>query len=217
MTLTLRLLLMLSLLVFAAVTYAEMGHMGGMRMGEWGMVMNENSSQLPQGCDSVEGELNVIIKAGREYAKEFPGTIFGYNQHEFSFPKCTRVNVTFVNEDDIRHQFMIHGLPTYLHPEGMFHMELYGRGETTGTFITPKTEETYLAHCDIAQHMEKGMKAQVKVGGGNGNLPSIPGISGQLNKDVYELDMGFANLLLMFVLFLLGLVSCIFFFIWRKN
>lgn len=189
----------------------------GMRMGEWGMVMNENHEQLPQGCVEVAGEQDITIKAGRDYAKPFPGTIFGYSQHEFSFPKCTRVNVTFINEDNIRHQFMIHGLPTYLHPQGMFHIELYGRGETSGTFITPYTEKTYLAHCDLAQHMEKGMKAQIKVGGGSGNLPSIPGISGQLNKDDYEFDLGYANILLTSLLLLLGSFSCMFFFIWRKK
>ncbi|MDX2425402.1 MAG: cupredoxin domain-containing protein [Cycloclasticus sp.] len=203
------LLLLLSL--FITSSYA------GMRMGDWGMVMNENIEQLPQGCKSVAGEEKITIKAGREYAKEFPGTIFGYSQHEFSFPKCTRVHVTFINEDKIRHQFMIHGLPAYLHPQGMFHMELYGEGETTGTFITPNTEETYLAHCDVAQHMEKGMKAQVKVGGGNGNLPSIQGISGQLNRDIYEFDTSFVNTLLTIILLLLGFASCLFFFIWRKK
>jgi len=189
----------------------------GMRMGEWGMVMNENHDQLPQGCAKIEGEQSIIIKAGREYAKEFPGTIFGYSQHEFKFPKCTKVQVTFINEDDIRHQFMIHGLPTYLHSEGMFHMELYGRGETTGSFITPKTDETYLAHCDIAQHMEKGMKAQVKVGGGNGDLPSIPGITGQLNINTYDLDMSISNVSIVVVLFLLGFISCLFLILRKKK
>lgn len=188
-----------------------------MRMGEWGMVMNENYKQLPQGCESIAGEETITVKAGREHAKPYPGTIFGYDKHEFSFPKCTRVTVNFINEDNIRHQFMIHGLPAYLHPQGMFHLELYGPGEAQGVFITPNVEETYLAHCDIAQHMEKGMKAQVKVGGGNGDLPSIPGISGQLNKDVYELDLGIENSLLMLVLFILGFSGCLFFFIWFKK
>ena len=188
-----------------------------MRMGEWGMVMNENMEQLPQGCDKIEGEEKLLIKAGREYAKPFPGTIFGYSQHSFSFPRCTRVEVTFINEDDIRHQFMIHGLPSYLHPQGMFHMELYGRGETTGVFITPNMHETYLAHCDIAQHTEKGMKGQVIVGNGSGDLPSIPGVSGQINKDVYELDTGFRNISLLIVLLVLGFLISLFFFIWQKK
>lgn len=188
-----------------------------MRMGEWGMVMNENKEKLPQGCINIAGEERIIIKAGREYAKKFPGTIFGYSQHEFSFPKCTRVHVTFINEDDIRHQFMIHGLPAYLHSQSMFHIELYGRGETSGVFITPNTEETYLAHCDVAQHMEKGMKAQILVGGGNGNLPSVPGISGQLIKDYYALDASIQNLALIAILFLIGFAASIFFFIWNKK
>ena len=204
-------------LIALIIMLFSMSASAAMRMGDWGMVMNENHEELPQGCESIAGEEDITIKAGREYAKEFPGTIFGYSKHEFSLPKCTRINVTFINEDDIRHQFMVHGLPTYLHPQGMFHMELYGRGETTGTFITPKTEQTYLAHCDVAQHMEKGMKAQVLVGGGSGNLPSIPGISGQLNRDYYELDTGVQNLVLIFVLLLLGFSSCMFFFIWNKK
>ena len=188
-----------------------------MRMGEWGMVMNENLEKLPQGCETIAGEEKMLIKAGREYAKPFPGTIFGYSQHSFSFPKCTRVEVTFINEDDIRHQFMIHGLPSYLHPQSMFHMELYGRGETTGTFITPNTNETYLAHCDISQHMEKGMKIQVKVGSGSGDLPSIPGVSGQLNKDFYEFDTGVQNILVLMALLLVGFVISLFFFLRHKK
>ena len=40
-------------------------------------------------------------------------------------------------------------------------------------------------HCDIAQHMEKGMKAQLKVGKGRGDLPSIPGISAATFADVF--------------------------------
>lgn len=188
-----------------------------MRMGQWGMVMNENHDNLPQGCTEIAGEQNVTVKAGREYAKPYLGSVFGYDTREFSFPKCTKVNVTFVNEDDIRHQFMIHGLPAYLHPQGMFHLELYGPGEATGTFITPNMEETYLAHCDIAQHMEKGMKGQVKVGGGNGDLPSILGLTGQLNRDEYPFDWTFENSLLVLVLFSLGIASSLFFFIWSKK
>jgi FtsP/CotA-like multicopper oxidase with cupredoxin domain len=208
---------MLSSILFANVSHAEMTH-AGMRMGEWGMVMNENVQDLPQGCLKVAGVKEITIKAGREYAKPFPGTIFGYSQHEFNLPKCTQINVTFINEDNIRHQFMIHGLPTYLHPQGMFHMELYAKGEVKGSFISPNSDRTYLAHCDIAQHMEKGMKAQVKVGDGSGDLPSIPGISGQLNKDVYELDLSFANVVLVLLLLILGLSACLFFFfVWRKH
>ena len=83
----------------------------------------------------------------------------------------------FDNKDEIRHQWMIHGLPKYLYPKGMFHIEVNGLEKKTGTFIVPSSHFTYLVHCDISQHMEKGMKAQLKVGKGRGDLPSIPGIS----------------------------------------
>lgn len=88
-----------------------------------------------------------------------------------------KVTVTFINEDNVRHQWMLHGLPRYLYPEGMFHIEVNGPGRKSGTFIVPSAKKTYLGHCDVAQHTEKGMKAQLKVGGGNGNLPSILGIT----------------------------------------
>jgi hypothetical protein len=36
--------------------------------------------------------------------------------------------------------------------------------------------------------MEKGMKAQLKVDGGDGDLPSIPGISATVKSDNYRVD-----------------------------
>ncbi len=59
----------------------------------------------------------------------------------------------------------------------MFHLEAEGGHEKTGTFIVPGGDATYLVHCDMAQHTEKGLKAQLKVGRGAGDLPSIPGIT----------------------------------------
>ena len=126
------------------------------------------------------------MRAGTEHAMAYNGKIFGYDTNEWDIPPCARVTVTFVNEDDVRHQWMVHGLPRYLYDQGMFHMELNGAGQTTGTFIVPGDARTYLVHCDIAQHTENGMKAQLKVGGGNGDLPSVPGISGDLFADNYE-------------------------------
>jgi hypothetical protein len=51
--------------------------------------------------------------------------------------------------------------------------------------ILPPGDRTYLVHCDIAQHMEKGMKAQLKVGAGSGDLPSIPGVTALEIADDY--------------------------------
>jgi hypothetical protein len=40
----------------------------------------------------------------------------------------------------------------------------------------------------MAQHMEKGMKAQLVVGKGSGNLWAIPGVSADFNRDNYLPD-----------------------------
>lgn len=148
-----------------------------MRMDETGMIMYENKDKLPKDCKEISEDITLEVKAGTEHAKPYPGTVFGLNEHQWQAKPCSRITVEFTNEDDIRHQWMIHGLPKYLYPEGMFHIEINGKGKKTGTFIVPSSNFTYLVHCDIAQHMEKGMKAQLIVGNGRGDLPSIPGIS----------------------------------------
>jgi len=178
-----------------------------MQMDMDGMVMNENHDQLPRDCDAIAGEQTITVRAGKKYAQNFNGTMFAYDQHEWNIAPCTKVTVTLENEDNVRHQWMLHGLPRYLHPEGMFHLEVNGRGSKTGTFITPGAKKTYLVHCDVAQHMEKGMKAQLKVAGGNGNLPSIPGITAARYPETYS--GGRAGLWVMLLLCLLGAVLAV--------
>jgi len=148
-----------------------------MRLDKTGMVMYENKDKLPKDCKEISEDITIKVKAGTEHAKPYPGTVFGLNEHQWKAKPCSRITVEFTNEDEIRHQWMIHGLPKYLYPKGMFHIEINGKGKKTGTFIVPSSHFTYLVHCDIAQHMEKGMKAQLIVGNGRGDLPSIPGIS----------------------------------------
>jgi len=155
----------------------EMSCGSNMRMDMKGMVMHENKAELPKDCAEVSEDITIKVQAGIEFAKQYPGTVFGFNEHQWQVKPCSRITVEFENKDDIRHQWMIHGLPKYLYPKGMFHLEVNGVGKKTGTFIVPSSNYTYLVHCDISQHMEKGMKAQLKVGNGRGDLPSIPGIS----------------------------------------
>lgn len=143
-----------------------------------GMVMNSNDSELPRDCAKISEDYKITVKAGIHYSHPFPGNIFGFDQHEIKVKPCSRLEVTFVNEDEVRHQWMVHDLPRYIYDQGMFHLEAAGGATKTGTFIVPSDHKTYLIHCDIAQHMEKGMKAQLVVGKGNGDLPSVPGISG---------------------------------------
>jgi F0F1-type ATP synthase assembly protein I len=151
-----------------------------------GMVMGQNTDKLPGGCDSISETKEVTVHAGHKYAEKFPGRMYAFDTQEFHFKPCTKLTIHFVNEDKIRHQWMMHGLPKYLYPKGMFHLEVSGPAMISGTLILPPGDKTYLIHCDIAQHMEKGMKAQLKVGDGDGDLPSIPGVTAPVVLDDYN-------------------------------
>jgi hypothetical protein len=150
------------------------------------MVMGQNTDTLPGGCDKISAVKEITVHGGHKYSEKFPGTMFAFDQQEFHFEPCTKLTVHFINDDDIRHQWMMHGLPKYLYPKGMFHLEVSGPGEVSGTLILPPGDKTYLVHCDIAQHMEKGMKAQLKVGKGSEELSSIPGVTGNVFPDDYS-------------------------------
>ncbi len=151
-----------------------------------GMVMGQNSSTLPGGCDKISDTKEITVHAGHKFAEKFPGRMYAFDTQEFNFKPCTKLTVHFINDDNIRHQWMMHGLPKYLYPKGMFHLEVSGPAKISGTLILPPGDKTYLVHCDIAQHMEKGMKAQLKVGKGDGDLPSIPGVTAYVIPDDYK-------------------------------
>jgi hypothetical protein len=166
-----------------------MDHGGGhlMDMGG-GMVMGQNKDLLPGGCDKISTSKEITVRAGHKYAEPFPGRMFAFDVQEYQFEPCTKLTVTLINEDSVRHQWMMHNLPKYIYPKGMFHLEVTGPGKISGTLILPPGDKTYLVHCDIAQHMEKGMKAQLKVGKGSGDLPSIPGVTPYVITDSYITD-----------------------------
>jgi len=158
------------------------GHLMDM---EGGMVMGQNKDKLPGGCDKISEDARITVRGGHKYAKKFPGTMFAFDTQEWRFKPCTRLTVTFINEDNIRHQWMMHGLPKYIYDKGMFHLEVTGPAKITGTLILSNEDKTYLVHCDIAQHMEKGMKGQLIVGKGSGTFPSIPGLTDPIIPDDY--------------------------------
>jgi len=180
-------LVLLGLCNLAAAQEGHHGHHGhhGMQMDSSGMVMNANRETLPRGCEKISRDYQFNISAGSEFAAGIPGMIFGMSQHEVRVEPCSRVTVTFTNTDEVRHQWMVHGLPTYLYPTGMFHIEANAGATLTGTFIVPADDRTYLIHCDMAQHMEKGMKGQLVVGAGSGNLWSVRGIGDSFYRDSY--------------------------------
>ncbi|MGR9086674.1 MAG: cupredoxin domain-containing protein [Gammaproteobacteria bacterium] len=188
------------------LSHAAMAHHHGMIMDEKGMIMNANEDTLPRDCQKLSGNVNITIRAGRKHALKFPGKMFAFDRQELDVAPCARINITFINDDDIRHQLMIHGLPGYLYPDGMFHLELYGRGELRASLIVPSQKKTYLMHCEVPQHMEKGMKAQLKVDGGDVDLPSIPGISKPLRADIYPVDWKPQSVALLLFCMLVGAV-----------
>ena len=150
------------------------------------MIMGQNLDKLPSSCKSISEEVEITVHAGRKYAAKFPGTAFAFDQQQWNVKPCAKVTWHFINEDNIRHQFMMHGLPKYLYKLGMFHLEVTGPKTVSGTIIVPGADETYLVHCDISHHMEKGMKAQLVVGKGGENIPSIPGVTPYNLTDTYE-------------------------------
>ncbi|MEE9344797.1 MAG: copper oxidase [Methylococcales bacterium] len=149
------------------------------------MVMNHNTERLPESCSKVSGDVEITVHAGHKYSKKFPGTVYAFDKQEWHVKPCTRLTVHFINDDHIRHQWMVHGLPKYIYKSGMFHMEVTGPGKVSGTFILPANDQTYLVHCDMAQHMEKGLKAQLIVGKGGPPIPSVPGSTAALFPDTY--------------------------------
>ena len=150
-----------------------------------GAVMNENFDQLPRDCEAISRDYQITVHAGRAYAKDKPGMIFGMSEPEIRVEPCSRIELTFINQDEVRHQWMVHGLPKYLYPAGMFHVEAMGGAQKTGTLIVPGDDQTYLLHCDLPQHMEKGMRGQLVVGQGSGNLWAINGISDDFIRSSY--------------------------------
>ena len=161
----------------------EMHHHHHHTQDDTGLVMNENRDRLPNGCDAISEDQEFTIQAGREFADAQGSTVFGMSEHVLEVQPCSRLTIHFENRDDIRHQWMVHGLPHYLYPGGMFHIEAFGGQTQSGTFIVPPEDETYLIHCDMAQHMEMGMKGQLVVGSGSGNLWSIPGVTASFRND----------------------------------
>jgi plastocyanin len=140
------------------------GMMMDMRMVGNGTVVNGNAETLPPGCTEVAGERSVTVHGGVRHADG--GEMYSFERDRLELDRCTRVTVTFENEDDVRHQWMLHGLPTSVYPMGMFNVEVDGPGSVTGTFITPGDDVTLDTHCSLPQHEQKGMQMTVVVGEG---------------------------------------------------
>lgn len=149
-------------------------------------VMGQNAEELPPGCEEISGTANITVQAGTEHAEQFPSKMYTYSDRQLQFDPCTKLTVTFINNDSIRHQWMVHGLPQETYSMGMFMLEVTGPGKDTGTFILPAEDESLLIHCGLGQHMQKGMKAQLTVGEGDGDISNVPGHTAAINSYEYE-------------------------------
>ncbi len=193
-------------IVFLSILLLPAWSFAGHRMDMDSMVMNENPMTLPEGCQRISGDQKITVHAGRKHAKKFPGLVFAYDRQSWDVAPCTRLTVRFVNDDDIRHQFMVHGLPEKIYPQGMFTIEVSGPGEETASFILPPYKKTYLVHCDIAQHTEHGMKAQIKVAGGDRDLASLPGLTKPVRPDRYPTDWTAGSIVSLLLALVAGVV-----------
>ncbi len=147
--------------------------------GAQAKVLNSNTDDLPPGCSEISEEIDITVRGGIQFAQNFTGVAFTFDKHSWSIPTCALVTMTFINTDEIRHQFMPHG--TW--PEGFTLIEVDGPGQDTASFIAPANPTTIMVHCGVNQHQQKGMKAQFVVGGGEGDVPNIPGVSGLPDED----------------------------------
>ena len=78
----------------------------------------------------------MTVHGGYEYAES--GESFSFDRERLAVEPCTRVSVTFVNGDSVRHQWTLHGLPTETYPMGMFNVEVSGPGSATGDVHHPR-------------------------------------------------------------------------------
>lgn len=139
----------------------DMMNMMDMEMVPNGTVVNENKETLPEGCDEIRRVRDITLEAGERFAE--PGEAFGYNTDDMEFNTCEKINIKFLNHDETRHQWMIHGLPEDTYPMGMFNLEVMDGGTVEGTFITPSEPTDLLLHCSLPQHQQKGMGGTVSI------------------------------------------------------
>ena len=84
-------------------------------------------------------------------------------------------------------------------------LEAMGGETVQGSLIVPADDRTYLLHCDMAQHMEMGMKGQLVVGEGSGNLWNVAGVSDNFERDNYLGELTWPLLGVLLLGLLLGL------------
>jgi len=140
------------------------------RVVENGSTVNANGTVLPPGCEAIQGERRLTVDAGREYAAD--GDAFGYDLDSVTAPACTRLVVTLANHDDVRHQWVVDGLPIETYPGGYVAIEVARRGSVTAAFVTPSRPGTYEGLSTLPQHEQNGMRLPLVVTGDASSQPT---------------------------------------------
>lgn len=134
------------------------------------MVMGQNDNRLPEGCTKLSEEVQLTVHAGGKFAK--------FRDSEWHVKPCARLTVTLINDDQVRHQWVVSGLPKDLYPRGVFALEASGGGEVTGTFILPPQERSYPVSFGIHQQAQ-AVTSQLIVGEGGAFPPDFPAPNSQ--------------------------------------
>ncbi len=133
--------------------------------GPWfddaGLVRHANAEGLPADCTAVSSDVAFTVHAGTAHAAQ--GQVYGFDTLQHVVPPCARVTVTLINDDAIRHQWQLLGLPEALHPGGEFLLEANGRQQVTGSFIVPGAAALFPVQCSHAGHAAQGMQAALRV------------------------------------------------------
>jgi hypothetical protein len=134
-----------------------------------GLVLHANRERLPEDCAAVSTDIALRVRAGTRHAAA--GQVFGFDSAPPSVPPCARVTLTLVNDDSIRHQWQLLGLPEALHPGGEFLLEANGGQQVSGSFIVPGAAARFPVQCSHADHAVLGMQAWLRVDAPAPRLP----------------------------------------------
>jgi len=124
-------LLCSTIVVLIAIEPVYSSEYHGMTVDDNGMVINENKDNIPTGCNDkvIDEELSIVADSHSQHKTK--GTTFSFYPRVFNVKPCTRITVTFKNNDKVRHQWRVPGLPRFMYNGGMFHMEANG-GKISG-------------------------------------------------------------------------------------
>lgn len=166
-------LLLASALAVAFLPTA-VGFGGVSYQGDETAIFNENTDELPPGCDDINGEKTVEVIAGSG-GVGYP--LYEYEPATIEAETCTRLTVFFSSQTRVRHQFIVRNLPEGTYPGGYFGIEVDSNAEENATFVTPAEPTTLPVESTVGEQARSGLHGQIKVGGGDGDAPGIPGVT----------------------------------------